>query len=56
MAHVKFFFCEGLQKNLKVWVTCDYIEALHIEMHVHTSNLGKGHKGGSMWGRLPTKF
>ena len=29
MANFKFF----------VVVKCDYIEALHIEMHVHTSNL-----------------
>jgi len=33
------FFCEALAKSLKVWVKCDYFEALHIEMHVHTSNL-----------------
>ena len=32
-------FCEVLQKKLKVWVKCDCFEALHIEMHVHTSNL-----------------
>ena len=30
---------EVLQKSLKVWVKCDYSEALHIEMHVHTPNL-----------------
>ena len=34
-----FFFGEVLQKSLKVWVKCDYFEALHIEMHVHTANL-----------------
>ena len=34
-----------LQKSLKVWVKCDYFEAIHIKMHVHTSNL-----------TLPVKF
>ena len=36
------FFCEVLQKCSKVWVMCDYFEALHIRMHVHTSNLNTG--------------
>ena len=31
-----FFFSWSVAK--KVWVKCDYLEALHIEMHVHTSN------------------
>ena len=35
-------WCEVLQKGLKVWVKCDYFNALHIEMHVHTSNLKLG--------------
>ena len=30
---------EVMQKSLKVWAKCDYFEALHIEMHVQTSNL-----------------
>jgi hypothetical protein len=33
------FFCEVLPKSLKFWVVCDNFKALHIEMHVHTSNL-----------------
>ena len=44
MASTKFFFGEVLQKSLKVWVKCDYFEALHIEMHVHTSNLNTAQK------------
>ena len=40
MQNGKFFHsCEVLQFFLKVWVKCDYFEALHIEMHVHISNL-----------------
>ena len=42
MANIKFFFCGVLQNSLKIWVKCDYSEALHIEMHVHTSNLDTG--------------
>ena len=37
-ANIKFFG-EVLQKTLKVWVERDYFEALHIQMHVHISNL-----------------
>ena len=36
-------FCEVLHKSLsELWVMHDYVEALHIEMHVHTSNLNNG--------------
>ena len=38
----QFFFGEVLQKGLKVWVKCDYLETLHIKLHVHTSNLNTG--------------
>ena len=31
-----------MQKGLKLWVKCYYFEALHIEMHVHTSDLNTG--------------
>ena len=41
-ANIKFILGEVLQKSLKVWVKCDYFDALHIEMHVHTSNLNTG--------------
>ena len=34
---ISSFFFESIAKSLKVWVKCDYFEALHIEMHVHTS-------------------
>ena len=40
-ASIKFgvFNVECCKKCLKVWVKCDHSEALHIEMHVDTSNL-----------------
>ena len=36
---VSLFYVKCCKKSLKVWVKCDHSEALHIDMHVHTSNL-----------------
>ena len=36
---ISCFICEVLPIFLKVWVKCDYFEAIYIEMHVYTSNL-----------------
>ena len=46
-------FRKVLQKSLKFWVKCDYFEALHIGMHVQTSNLNIAGKGGLwFWSKL----
>jgi hypothetical protein len=37
-----WIFGEVLPKSLKVWVRCDNFKAIHIKMHVHTSNLNTG--------------
>ena len=40
LVSIYLFLSEVLQKkSLKVWVKCDYFEALHIEMHVPTADL-----------------
>ena len=36
------FLVKCCKKSLKVWVKGDDSEALHLEMHVHTSNLNTG--------------
>jgi hypothetical protein len=50
------FFREVLQKSLKVWVKCDYFEALHSEMHVHTSNLNNARKNQRLVTDEPVEF
>jgi hypothetical protein len=54
-ANIKLFlFVKVLQNNLKVGVKCDYFEALHIEMHVPTSDLNTSKIGhGTL--KLPLK-